>query len=342
MKKAIFLDRDGVLVVDEDGFVHKIEDFKLFDSVVEGLKLLKDRFRFFVITNQSGVGKGIFSIEDLHNFNNYLIQELQKDNIKIEKVYYCPHTPEDDCHCRKPSIKFLLDAEKKFGINLKNSYVIGDKPIDIEMGRKAGCKTIFVLTGNSKDFSNVDCDYVAKDILDAAKWIIKNEGNSLLQSDNFFPINKIKSINEIENITSKFKNQKIVTTNGVFDILHVGHIRYLQKAKSLGNVLIVGINSDSSTKKIKGPKRPLNNQNDRAEALAALSCVDYVVVFDEENPIKLLSSIKPNIHVKGGDYKISEIIERGIVEKNNGKVILMGLENGYSTTNLIERIKKDF
>ena len=138
----------------------------------------------------------------------------------------------------------------------------------------------------------------------------------------------------------KKQNKKIITTNGVFDILHIGHIRYLQEAKKLGDILIIAINSDSSTKKLKGPKRPLNNENDRAEALAALECVDYVTVFNEKNPIKILQEIKPNIHVKGGDYDINQIIEKDAVEKNNGKVVLIPKVRGYSTTDFVNRIIK--
>ncbi len=151
---------------------------------------------------------------------------------------------------------------------------------------------------------------------------------------------KIKNLNELKKIVAelKAKGKKIVTTNGVFDILHIGHIRYLQEAKKLGDILIVAVNSDSSVKKIKGPKRPLNNEKDRAEALAALECVDYVAIFNEENPIKILGIIKPNIHAKGGDYDISQIIEKVAVEKNNGKVVLVPKVKGYSTTDFIKKI----
>lgn len=151
---------------------------------------------------------------------------------------------------------------------------------------------------------------------------------------------KIVFSSELKTIVESLKNQnkKIVTTNGVFDVLHIGHIRYLKEAKKLGNILIVAVNSDSSVKKIKGPKRPLNNENDRAEALASLECVNFVVIFNEENPIKFLEKIKPNIHVKGGDYKISQIIEKDAVEKNHGKIVLIPEVKGYSTTDLIKRI----
>jgi len=151
---------------------------------------------------------------------------------------------------------------------------------------------------------------------------------------------KIKTINELKDISEKSRkeNKTVVTTNGVFDIIHIGHIRYLHEAKKLGDKLIVGINSDISVKRIKGPERPLNNENDRAEALAALQCVDYVTVFNEENPIKVLDIIKPNIHVKGGDYNINQIIEKGIIEKNNGRIVLIPEVKGYATTNLIRKI----
>lgn len=153
-------------------------------------------------------------------------------------------------------------------------------------------------------------------------------------------MSKIKTINELEDISEKLRNQnkKIVTTNGVFDIIHIGHIRYLKEAKKLGDILIVAINSDPSTKKIKGPKRPLNNENDRAEALAALECVDYITIFNEENPIKVLKQIKPNIHVKGGDYNMNQIIEKATVEENKGKVKLIPEVEGYSTTDFINKI----
>ena len=152
--------------------------------------------------------------------------------------------------------------------------------------------------------------------------------------------NKITTLKRLIPVVRKLKsqNKKIVTTNGVFDILHIGHIRYLKKAKKLGDLLIVAVNSDASVKKIKDPGRPINSENDRAEALAALEFVDNVVIFKEETPIKLLTAIKPDIHVKGGDYKISQIIEREIVEANNGRVVLLPEIKGYSTSDLIKRI----
>lgn len=153
---------------------------------------------------------------------------------------------------------------------------------------------------------------------------------------------KIKTKQEIGRIVDSLRKEgkEIVTTNGVFDLLHLGHITYLQQAKKLGDVLIVGLNSDNSVKKIKGEKRPLNNEQARASCLAALECVDYVVIFGENDPRDLLSLINPDIHVKGGDYKGKEdkILEKELVETNGGKIELIDFIEGYSTTDLIKRI----
>jgi len=129
-----------------------------------------------------------------------------------------------------------------------------------------------------------------------------------------------------------------VVTNGCFDILHVGHVRYLQKTKEYADFLIVMLNSDSSVKQIKGPSRPINNQDDRAEILSSLSCVDYVVIFEESSPAMLLEKIKPDVYTKGADYNIETLPERDIVLKNNIKVEFIEFVEGKSTTKVIEKI----
>ncbi|MBQ6517028.1 D-glycero-beta-D-manno-heptose 1-phosphate adenylyltransferase [bacterium] len=135
------------------------------------------------------------------------------------------------------------------------------------------------------------------------------------------------------------QGKKVVVTNGCFDIIHVGHVRYLQQTKSYGDVLIVLLNSDSSVKKIKGDDRPLNNENDRAEILSALSCVDYVVKFSETSVNNLLEALKPDIYTKGADYTLETLPERDTVKKLNIEVKFIDFVKGKSTTNLIEKIK---
>ena len=132
----------------------------------------------------------------------------------------------------------------------------------------------------------------------------------------------------------------VVATNGCFDILHVGHVRYLQKTKSFADYSIVLLNSDKSVKSIKGEGRPINNENDRAEILCALSCVDYVVFFDEDSPRNLLDEIKPNVYTKGADYTMDTLPEADIMRKNGTKVEFIEFVQGKSTTATIEKIQK--
>ena len=134
--------------------------------------------------------------------------------------------------------------------------------------------------------------------------------------------------------------QSIVFTNGRFDLLHPGHMDYLQKAKTLGDVLIVALNSDDSVRQIKGESRPVNSLNDRMAMLAALECVDFVTSFQEDTPYNLIDAIKPDILVKGGDYTKDEIVGADIVEDNGGEVKILDFLPGYSSSDLIKRIQK--
>jgi len=138
--------------------------------------------------------------------------------------------------------------------------------------------------------------------------------------------------------TCKENGKRVVFTNGCFDILHIGHTTYLQQAKALGDVLIIGINSDASVSALKGPKRPINSEADRAGVLAALEAVDCVVVFKESTPIELLEALKPDIHVKGGDYTAETLPEFETVTKNGGRVEILSFVPGKSTTAIIQKI----
>lgn len=150
-------------------------------------------------------------------------------------------------------------------------------------------------------------------------------------------INRKDIISTVENL--KKENKKIVFTNGCFDILHIGHVRYLKKSAQFGDILIIGLNSDGSVKRLKGETRPINNEQDRAELLSELGFVDYVVIFDEDTPEKLLDEIKPNIYTKGADYTIETLPEAKTILKNNGKVEFISLVEGKSTTNVIKKIE---
>jgi len=151
---------------------------------------------------------------------------------------------------------------------------------------------------------------------------------------------KIKSFDVLTLLIAAEKNRgkRVVFTNGCFDLLHAGHVKYLQKARNLGDLLVLGLNSDASVRRLKGAKRPLIDQDERAHLLAALDCIDYVIVFDEDTPLNLIAVLKPHILAKGGDYSLDGVVGRDIVESYGGRVELVTFVEGKSTTNIIERI----
>ncbi|MGL4977238.1 MAG: D-glycero-beta-D-manno-heptose 1,7-bisphosphate 7-phosphatase [Cetobacterium sp.] len=180
MKKVIFLDRDGTINV-EKSYLHKWEDFEFEKNVIEGLKELKKMgYEFIVVTNQSGIARGYYSEDDLKALNSEMVKELKKYDIDILECYYCPHHPDKgleqyrkECDCRKPNPGMLLEGIKKYSVDIKNSFMIGDKKSDLEAGKKAGLKSILVLTGYGKNIEDdVKKEYlIGKDLLDISKII---------------------------------------------------------------------------------------------------------------------------------------------------------------------------
>jgi len=326
MNKAIFLDRDGTLNIDE-GYVHKVEDYKLHSGVIQGLKLLKD-FKLFVVSNQSGIGRGYYKEEDMHKYNDHMLKDLSSSGINIENVFYCPHSPDDKCDCRKPNNKFVLEAQKEFDLDLKNSFVIGDHDTDIGLANNGGCRSIYLLTGHGlkhlKKARKLRPNYIAADFLQAVSWILFDKNKKVVSAQ------EISTQVDIQ----KKEGKKIVTINGTFDILHKGHSKILTEAKEQGDILIVGINSDSSVRENKGEDRPLNCEKERAKMVANFDDVDFVTVFEEKTPLALLERIKPDIHVNGSEYG-KDCIEAKTVKKNGGKIHVVNLLDGFSTTKMI-------
>ena len=155
---------------------------------------------------------------------------------------------------------------------------------------------------------------------------------------------KIKTLEELSRIVKGLKRQgrKVVFTNGCFDIIHAGHVKLLQEARDSGDVLVVAINSDSSVKVLKGSKRPINPQGQRSEVVASLESVDYVVIFDELDPLKVIEEIEPQVLVKGGDWTADNIVGREVVEKAGGKVLSISLMDQVSTTDIIKKVAERF
>jgi D-glycero-beta-D-manno-heptose 1-phosphate adenylyltransferase len=157
-------------------------------------------------------------------------------------------------------------------------------------------------------------------------------------------MNGVKTLSEIKSLREQFKQQdkKVVFTNGVFDLIHAGHVDYLIKAKSLGDILIVGMNTDASVRRIKGEKRPILNQQERAFIISNLKAVDYVAFFDEDTPVRIIDELVPDILVKGADWSIGNIVGRETVEKHGGAVKTIEFVNDQSTSKIIESIRNKY
>ncbi|RMA93191.1 D-glycero-beta-D-manno-heptose 1,7-bisphosphate 7-phosphatase [Hydrogenothermus marinus] len=179
-EKAVFLDRDGVINEDK-GYVHKVEDFYIYPEVFPALKKLQNAgYKLFIVTNQSGIAVGYYTEEDFKNVTKHMLNEFEKEGIKIEKVYYCPHHPEGiipeltmKCDCRKPESGMIKQAIKEFNIDPSKSFLIGDKETDIKAAHKENIKAILVKTGQGlKYVNNTEADFIAENILDAVEQFI--------------------------------------------------------------------------------------------------------------------------------------------------------------------------
>lgn len=177
INKAVILDRDGVLIEDKD-YSYKIEDLQILPGVIEGLNLLKTDFLFFIVTNQTGIGRGFYTVIDFFKYNNHLITQLKEEGIQIKKTFYCPHLKEEKCDCRKPKPKFLYKIRDNWNINLKLSWMIGDHPSDIQFGINGGCQTVYMYTGHGKkhlkdlEILNIKPTFVSSNFLHAAEYIL--------------------------------------------------------------------------------------------------------------------------------------------------------------------------
>lgn len=327
--KAVFLDRDGTINRDR-GFTHRVEDLEFLPGSIQGLKkLYQSGYSLFITTNQSGLARGIFTESQMHEFHKAMIGMLNQEGVQIKEIYFDNSHPDKPSAWRKPRTGMIDQAVKDFAVQLPESFVIGDRISDIELGLNANLKPILVLTGQVFEdlwtLKNHPPEFVAKDLLHASQFICESDFSKLV--DNAQLAEHCKSVRR--------SGKRLVSLNGSFDIMHEGHLKILTEAKSHGDHLIVALNSDDSIKSYKSPNRPINQLKSRMLMMSSYSCVDTVTFFDEENPIEVLKQIKPDIHINGSDYG-KDCIEAETVKENGGRVELVELMPGLSTTTLLQ------
>ncbi len=180
-RRAVFLDRDGTINFDP-GYLGDAERFRLLPGVVDALRRLREAgYLIFVVSNQSGIARGFFSHEDLRRIHDTMSAALRAHGVELDGIYYCPHHPDEQCPCRKPSPAMVLDAARRYDVSLGDSFFIGDRLSDVETGSRAGCGTILVLTGGGRETAEglaagPKPDHMAADLAAAADWILSREG----------------------------------------------------------------------------------------------------------------------------------------------------------------------
>ena len=285
--------------------------------------------------------KGAFLIKP----NLKELQDLVGIKIKTkEEIIECSKLLRNKCEC-----EYVLTTCGDAGMVLvgKNKEYtvrsVGHEVFDVTGAGDTVIAYIAVCLANDMDIQEaVDISNIAAGIqvskLGTSQVYLREIKNHLNRSRIAYK-DKILHSTDAEIIKKLHRDQKIVFTNGCFDILHIGHIRYLQDASRLGDVLIIGLNSDASVRRLKGNDRPINSQEERAEMLCSLGCVDYVIVFGEDTPIEVIKLIQPDVIVKGGDYNRDEVIGREYVESKGGELVLLPFVKGKSTTNIIKKIQ---
>ncbi len=339
--KLIILDRDETLNYDP-GYLNDPSLVRLKPLVIEGLTLLNEfGYQFVVASNQSGIGRGLISEQQLVDVNSRIEALLAEHNIRLAGWFICPHVESDHCDCRKPAPGLVTAILNKFGALPEDCYIIGDRMRDLQAGAPAGIAGILLPGAETLlEPEAPNLVFRAQSLLQAAEFILQRDFDLPL-GRKIFSAYTSDRFEQWLNETCRIPRKRIVFTNGCFDILHPGHLQYLKQASTLGDIFIVGLNSDASVSRLKGPSRPINTFDDRALMLANLPFIDAVVQFDEDTPEALLSFLKPAVHTKGGDYIATQLPEYGTVIRGGGRVVILPLRKGYSTSNIVRKINRD-
>lgn len=346
---TVFIDRDGT-INEEFGYINHPSRIKVIPEAGRAIKRFNDmKMLSVVVTNQAGVARGYMTEDVLLETHKKLESDLKElYSAKLDGIFYCPHHPaavsekyKIDCNCRKPKTGLVEKAMAQLPIDPVFSYMVGDRYNDIEFGKKLNFKTVMVMTGYGlgeytyqRSGWKTQPDYICGNLEEAADWIIKDLSvrNRSMQ--------KLKSREELKKIIVDLKKagKKVVFANGCFDLLHGGHVSYLEDARCQGDVLVLGLNSDSSIQKLKGDKRPICPEEQRVELLSALSCIDYIMLFEEKTCDGILRELHPDVHAKGTDYTRDTVPERQTAIELGIQTFIAGAPKENATKDIITLI----
>ncbi|MBI1291169.1 HAD-IIIA family hydrolase [bacterium] len=322
-RAAVLIDRDGTINEEVD-YLHDPAQLRLLPGAARAIRILdQENIAAIICTNQSGIARGYFTEERLQEINARLVEMLRAEGAEVEGIYYSTTLPESGDPMRKPNTGMFDKARKELGLDGIPIYSIGDRTLDVEFGINCGGKGIRVLTGHQL---KEDLPYNQRSMYEARAKGLAFTMENLLEAVHFLLADLIRAeCPDDVHMHKKFadlyttaralevereRENRIVLANGCFDLLHGGHISYLQSCREMGDCLVLAVNSSKSVSRLKGDKRPILPEVDRLQLLAALRCVDYLTIFHEDSADHVLEALRPNIHAKGTDYKSENVPER--------------------------------
>ncbi len=349
---CVLLDRDGTLIEDRH-YLSDPDQVTLIPGAAKALARMNAAGYFVgLVTNQSGVARGRFAEETIALVHERLKALLAKEGAHLDAIRYCPHHPDHSgpCVCRKPAPGMGLSLIEEFQLDPHNLWVVGDKLCDVRLGEVLGGRGLLVRTGHGQSEAEKHADRLCEDLVHpdlarAVEYIFETQEGEMTQHSepvtvSTFSKTPSKVVPQEAFVATLLKAREegktVVFTNGCFDLLHVGHLRYLEAARSLGDILAVAVNSDSSVTQLKGETRPLVPEDERQEMLAGLSCVTLVTQFSEETPYELIRKCRPKILVKGADWA-GQVVGTDLVEADGGRLELVELVAGRSSTEIIRK-----
>ncbi len=348
-RPAVFLDRDGTLI-DQDGYLGDPDGVVAFPGAAEAMRLLSEKgWQRLVVTNQSGVARGMFTVAQYRQ-----VEQAVADAVgEPDGSFACFHLAADDggavepwntaCTCRKPAPGLLLRAAEERAVDLARSVLLGDDLRDLLAAKAAGVEPVLVRTGKGRDNEarlaehGLGEAWVVDGVLEFAQSLpVAGSANARVTGA---PIvldrARLGTLLSLE----RSRGRQIVFANGCFDVLHAGHVRYLQGAAAEGDVLVVALNSDESVRRNKGEGRPVQPALDRAEIIAAIAGVDYVTIFGEATADEILRALRPHVHAKGTDWRAEDVPEAATVSEIGGRVAIVGDAKTRSSTQVLDRVR---